>query len=115
MKKNNNKGFTLIELLAVIVILLLITAIAIPSISGAIERNKSNRRLTQITVIESYAEMYYENHKNSYKLDNTLCISLDKLDLSEKEKEDPYGKLFNGVVEYSNNKFVYNDNKNKCN
>ena len=38
----SKKGFTLVELLAVIVILAIILAIAIPSISGVIENSKRN-------------------------------------------------------------------------
>ena len=38
--KLNNKGFTLIELLAVIVLLIAISAIAIPSITASIEISK---------------------------------------------------------------------------
>jgi type IV pilus assembly protein PilA len=40
MKRNNKKGFTLVELLAVIVILAIILAIAVPSISGMINSAK---------------------------------------------------------------------------
>jgi type IV pilus assembly protein PilA len=39
---NNKKGFTLVELLAVIVILAIILAIAIPSISGVMENAKES-------------------------------------------------------------------------
>jgi type IV pilus assembly protein PilA len=40
--KNNRKGFTLVELLAVIVILAIILAIAVPSISSMIANSKKN-------------------------------------------------------------------------
>jgi type IV pilus assembly protein PilA len=40
--KNNKKGFTLVELLAVIVILAIILAIAVPSISGMITNSKKS-------------------------------------------------------------------------
>jgi type IV pilus assembly protein PilA len=40
--RNNKKGFTLVELLAVIVILAIILAIAVPSISGMINNSKKS-------------------------------------------------------------------------
>ena len=42
MKKMNKKGFTLIELLAVIVILAVLLAIAVPAVSGYITTSKKN-------------------------------------------------------------------------
>jgi prepilin-type N-terminal cleavage/methylation domain-containing protein len=40
IRKNNKNGFTLVELLAVIVILAVILAIAVPGISGLIDNSK---------------------------------------------------------------------------
>jgi len=51
MKKMNKKGFTLIELLAVIVILGLLMAIAIPSVTKYIEQSRRN---TLVKSIDSY-------------------------------------------------------------
>lgn len=104
--KLNNKGFTLIELLAVVVILLIISVIAIPSISAAIERNKAKKNEAQIDVIETYAEIYYETHKNSYTLTN-FCVDIDDLDLTDAEKKDADGDYFTGSVKYINNEFKY--------
>jgi prepilin-type N-terminal cleavage/methylation domain-containing protein len=63
MKKLNNKGFTLVELLAVIVILIIITAIAIPSISSSIERTNDSQRKAKEESILSAAELYLSDHK----------------------------------------------------
>lgn len=104
MKKMNNKGFTLIELLAVVVILLAISVIAVSSISAAIERNKEKQNEAKKEIIQSYAKLYYEEHKNS---ESDKCIELDKLDLSESEKEDADGKAFSGVVKDEGNGFVF--------
>ena len=49
--KINNKGFTLVELLAVIVILGLLMAIAIPSVTKYITQS---RKKTLISSIDSY-------------------------------------------------------------
>ena len=53
MKKNNKKGFTLIELLAVIVILGILLAIAIPAVSKYIN---NARKSTFIANVQSYAK-----------------------------------------------------------
>ena len=49
--KKNNKGFTLVELLAVIVILGLLMAIAIPSVTKYITQS---RKKTLVSTIDSY-------------------------------------------------------------
>ena len=102
--KQNKKGFTLIELLAVVVILLAISVIAISSISAAIERNKKKQNDSKIEIIESYAKLYYESHKNSEK---DKCIEISKLNLSDSEKEDADGKPFNGIVKLDSGEWIF--------
>ena len=105
----DKKGFTLIELLAVIVLLLAISTMAISSISAAIERNKAKQNNTKKSIIESYAELYYEQHRNTLR--NSGCIDIDLLSLTEDEKKDADGKEFTGSVKYTNgNNFTYQDN-----
>ena len=106
MMKLNKKGFTLVELLAVVVILLAISVIAVSSISAAIERNKEKQNDAKIRVIESYAEAYYDEHKNTI---TNKCIPLNWLNLSDSEKKDADEKEFNGVVKYdsSNKKWTF--------
>lgn len=105
-KRINKKGFTLIELLAVIVIMLAISVMAISSISAAIERNKAKQDDAKIEVIENYAKLYYEAHKNSLPV--TGCIPLSLLDLTDKEIEMSNGGIFPGGVTYTNGKdFTY--------
>lgn len=64
-KKLNKKGFTLIELLAVISILLLIMAIAVPSIMGL--RSKSDKKIddTQQKEFISLAKIVANDYKSS--------------------------------------------------
>lgn len=105
--KLNKKGFTLIELLAVVVILLAISTIAISSISAAIERNKKKQNDAKIDVIISYAELYYQGHKNT---ETDRCIELGQLNLTDSERIDANGKVFVGVVKYEDNKWKFFEN-----
>ena len=109
--KNNRKGFTLIELLAVVVIMLAISVMAVSSISAAVERNKKKQDNAKIKVIESYAEVYYNDHKNSLKDYN--CISLNRLDLSDKERKNADGDEFLGCIDLTSGKYKA-DGCNNC-
>ena len=117
----NNKGFTLIELLAVIVLLVTISAIAIPSITASIERSKARQAEVKKEVIVESAKLYYSDHKNSLNnqgfLDKRCYISVDVLGLTDKEKENPTGGTFNGGVIYDDGVYTYYDTTNisKCN
>ena len=102
--KFNNKGFTLIELLAVVVIMLAISVMAVSSISAVVERNKKKQNTTKIKVIESYAEVYYNDHKNT--LYDKNCIPLGKLNLTDKESTDADGDPFNGCVSLKSGEFL---------
>jgi len=56
---NNEKGLTLVELLAVIVILGIIAAIAIPSIGNIIENSKYNAAKADAINVLNAANMYF--------------------------------------------------------
>ena len=56
--KLNNKGFTLVELLAVLVILIAISAVAIPAISSSMDRNKEKQYKAKVKLVESAAELF---------------------------------------------------------
>lgn len=69
----NKKGFTLVELLAVIVILGILTAIAVPSVLGISKKIKENMWESKLKTIEVATELYIEDNKN------TLCVSKENI------------------------------------
>ncbi len=111
--KKNKRGFTLVELLAVIVILMAISAIAIPSITASIERSKNKQFEAKKAVIIEAARLYYSEHKVSLtKFTATppgnCYIRVDKL-LSEKELENPRGGTISGGVVYAGGNFEFSE------
>ena len=114
--RRNNKGFTLVELLAVIVILGLLMAIAIPSVTKYITQS---RKKTLISSVDSYVTavttavndnefgamsdqsiMYYIPVSND---EANSCVSL------EKGGSDPFGNWKEAyvVVNYDAEKYSY--------
>lgn len=115
--KLNRKGFTLIELLAVIVLLITISAIAIPSITASIERSKARQADAKKQVIVEAAKLYYSDHKASLSqfINGECYISVGLLGLTDKELENPItNRPFAGGVIYINTsgEFVYADDTN---
>ncbi|MED3962199.1 prepilin-type N-terminal cleavage/methylation domain-containing protein [Niallia taxi] len=75
----NEKGLTLIELLAVIVILGIIAAIAIPSIANIIEKSRFDAIKADAVQILNGAQTYISSNEIEAGNDNTL----DKTDLKD--------------------------------
>lgn len=67
MKKRikNEKGLTLIELLAVIVILAIVSAIAVPAIGGIIENSRYNAVKADAINVINAANLYYTDTPNT--------------------------------------------------
>lgn len=69
---NKEEGFTLVELLAVIVILGIILAIAIPSIGGVINRAEGNANEAEEALVIDAARLYFTTESNP---GNTVTVT----------------------------------------
>ena len=105
MKLNNKKGFTLIELLAVIVILAILLAIAIPSVSKYINTAKKS---TYIENVQEYAtaarnELFLTNSDYELPVNNNYATIITFKALAQSVenggKKSSYGAEF--VEDYS--------------
>jgi prepilin-type N-terminal cleavage/methylation domain-containing protein len=84
MKKMNKKGFTLIELLAVIVILGLLMAIAIPSVTKYITQSRKKTLTNTMSNYMAALTTEVNNLTYTFTADNTIyavpieCIALER-------------------------------------
>ena len=110
--KKNNRGFTLVELLAVIVILGLLMAIAIPSITKYITQSRIK---TLTTTMDSYVTAIVNQVNNGeYKFSDSTkvfavpieCVSL------EKGGTNPFGNWYQANSNYWAYVLVHYDNVN---
>ncbi|WP_297989411.1 prepilin-type N-terminal cleavage/methylation domain-containing protein [Anoxybacillus sp.] len=94
----NEKGLTLIELLAVIVILGIIAAIAIPSIGGLIENSRKDAHIANAQQMVNAARLAYT--ADSTKTEYTLKYLEDKkyLEPVKKPGGGQYDKDISKVV-----------------
>lgn len=70
------KGITIIELLAVLIILGIISAIAIPTIGNLIENQKEKAAIAEWDIILSAAQSYAQYETSSSDLDDTFSYKI---------------------------------------
>ena len=100
--RNREEGFTLVELLAVIVILGIIVAIAIPAIGKVIQNAQTDADKQEIALVEDAARLYFTTSDNAaltevtvgdLKDDGYLEKADDLNDAAKVEKDSTTGKV----------------------
>ena len=90
MKKMNKKGFTLIELLAVIVILGLLMAIAIPSVTKYINQSRKKTLASTIANYIQAVSVQVNNGDDQFTDSSIYAIPIECISL-EKGGKNPFG------------------------
>ncbi|SDM23544.1 type II secretion system protein [Bacillus sp. OK048] len=99
-KLKEQKGFTLIELLAVIVILGIIAAIAVPAISGVINKSEIKAQAQEGVQIVNAAKMYIANENVPFTTaDPSEILTRDQLMKYLDRVDAPSTDLFTVTVE----------------
>ena len=95
----------MVELLAVVVILVILMAIAIPNISSSIERSNQKKDAAMQKIIESAGELYVSKYKGS--ISNNCIITIEKLIEENYLNEDDVGDYGSSCLTYENGSLKY--------
>lgn len=104
------KGFTLSELLVCLAVLALVLVIAIPSIMGAVDRNRDKQYDLYLDEISSALDTYIENNRNSFTTSscNPNCIvTLETLVNSGLLDEDVMNPKTSNTIKDDKDSIVY--------
>ena len=123
------KGFTLIELLATIVVIAIISLIAVPVVTGIIERSRKVSFLRSAENIREISKNYYIQNSAKFSNKNEINFDCDNKECISKELENKssnlgaegsmgegYVKIYKkGEIEFllSNGKYCVEKNPNK--
>lgn len=86
--RNKEEGFTLVELLAIIVILGIIVAIAIPAVGSVIDNSKSNAKTAHQEMVIDAARLYFTTSETDTG-DKVTVTDLEKDGYLEVRSKDP--------------------------
>ena len=89
----NKKGFTLIELLAVIVILGVVSTIAVPQVTGYIEKSKRSAfvQMANSCVDSVTASIVSGEFDAPSKNNDVTIVNIDMIELEDGDINSPYG------------------------
>jgi type IV pilus assembly protein PilA len=74
----NQRGLTLVELLAVVVILGIIAAIAVPNIGGLIDKTKQDAKIAEGVQIIQSAKLYSTSTNINFGTDDSTTTTVDE-------------------------------------
>lgn len=100
MKRINKKGFTLIELLAVIVILGVVMAIAIPSMNKVIDNSKKDTLVSTAQEYINGAKTMLLSANELPDYNNVLIVPINEIDLDRGGKSPYTSEAFDPSMSY---------------
>jgi type IV pilus assembly protein PilA len=94
-------AFTLIELLAVIIIVGVLVALAVPNYTKAVERTKAQQAISYLKIIAGGEQMYWDNNSTYVECANSAEIrSILGVDISEEAYTFVVGKgVTNNIID----------------